>query len=150
MIDTPLRTDNFLNFSPSTQNGLLSSPATSDITPPHGRVQAIYSHGITTTAQLKDIAILPPFVHKTPTGPVAYNPQLPVFIQTAMYPPMTPQHQHVQTASMADITSTPVSRPRFSSPPLSHHGELLQSPTFPQQRSTSPHDISSHSLVTLV
>jgi Zinc finger, C2H2 type len=140
----PLRTDNTLisNFSPLTQTGLLPSPATPDLTPPHGQVQDIYTHGLTTTTPLRDIAIPPPFVQKTPMGPVAYNPQLPVFIQ-GMYPPITPQHQQVQTASMADITSSPISHPRFPTPPLSNHGELLRSPTFPQGRSGSPHDLSS-------
>ena len=96
---------------------------------------------MSTTTPLRDIAIPPPFVQKTPTGPVAYNPQLPVFVQ-GMYPPITPQHQHVQTASMADITSSPFSHPRFPTPPLSNHGELLYSPTFPQAHSTPTHDIS--------
>jgi hypothetical protein len=95
-----------------------------------------------TTTQLKDIAIPPPFVQKTPMGPVAYNPQMPVYIQQGMYAP--PRHQHVQTASMADITSSPVSHQRFPTPPLSNHGELLQSPSF-HNRSMSPlnNDLSS-------
>ena len=97
---------------------------------------------MSTTTPLRDVAIPPPFVQKTPMGPVAYNPQLPVFVQ-GMYPPVTPQHQHIQTASMADITSTPISHPRFPTPPLSNHGELLHSPTFPQTHSTPSHNISS-------
>jgi len=147
-VESSLRTDNTLisNFPPnSTQSGLLPSPATSDLTtPPHGHVQDIYTHGLTTTTHLKDIAIPPPFVQKTPMGPVAYNPSMPVYVN-GMYPPMTPQRHphHVQTASMADITSSPITHPRFPTPPLSLQGEALVSPTFRHQRSMSPHDISS-------
>jgi uncharacterized Zn-finger protein len=81
-------------------------------------------------------SIPPPFVQKTPMGPVPYNPHLPVFAQ--MYTAMTPQqHHHVQTASMADITSSPISRQRFPTPPQSLRGELLQSPVM-GGRSISP------------
>jgi len=151
--DAALRTDNLIssNFPPTTpQNGFLPSPATSsELTPPHGRMNDnIYTHrpiAGTTTTPLKDYNIPPPFVQKTPMGPVAYNPQLPVFVQAA-YTGMSPSHhhhtqsaQHVRTASMADITSSPIVHQRFPTPPLSNQGELLHSPTFPSSgRARSP------------
>lgn len=100
---------------------------------------------MTSTSHLKNISIPPPFVQKTPMGPVAYNPSMPVYVQ-GIFPNMSPHHHHhhhVQTASMADITSSPIPQQRFPTPPLSHHGELLQSPTFPRGMSPTLHDLSS-------
>lgn len=126
------------NFSPS-QKELLPSPATSDMTPPRNQIQDIYSHGMTPSHHITDISTLPPpFVQKTPMGPVPYNPNLPVF--ASMY--TSPHHQHVQTASMADITSSPMSRQRFPTPPQSLRGELLQSPTL-GGRSISPQTLGN-------
>ena len=92
---------------------------------------------MTTTTPLKSIAIPPPFVQTTPLGPVAYNPQLPVFARK-MYS-MTPQDLH--TTSLADISSSPLV-PRFPTPPLTYQEELPQSPTFPLTRSMPTHNIS--------
>src|SRR5579862_8388857 len=124
LADTALRTDNLLpsNFPTTPQTGLLPSPATSsELTPPHARVQeTIYTHQPATSigTPLKDFNIPPPFVQKTPMGPVAYNPQLPVFVQGAYTAMSTPSHRHTQsahvrTASMADITSSPLVHQRF-------------------------------------
>jgi len=161
-LDSSLRTDAtlFSNLSPPSSNAkrILTSPATSDLqtTPPHGQILDIYSHppGLPTshTTPLKQMSIPPPFVQKTPLGPVAYNPQMPVFVTQGMYPtlhtttsPPRHPHGHVQTASMADITSSPVVPLRFPTPPLSQTGgEALKSPTFPHQmRSGSPHEPAS-------
>ena len=108
------------------------------------QVHDMYVQGMTSTSHLKDISIPPPFVQKTPMGPVAYNPSMPVYVQ-GVFPNMSPhrQHQHVRTASMADITSSPIPQQRFPSPPLSNHGELLQSPTFPRGMSPTLNDLSS-------
>lgn len=154
LAEAALRTDNLTsNFPTTPQTRLLPSPATSsELTPPHARLQeTIYTHqpiaGVTSTnntatTPLKDFSIPPPFVQKTPMGPFAYNPQLPVFIQGGgAYTPMapaTPSHHrhtesaaHIRTASMADITSSPMVQQRFPTPPLSTHDGFLQSPTFP-------------------
>ena len=62
---------------------------------------------------------------------------MPVFV----YPTHLTTPQHVQTASLADIHSSPVPPPRFPTPPQSHSG--FQSPTPHNRRSMSPHDLSS-------
>jgi len=77
-------------------------------------------------------------------GPLPYNPRIPVFVQ-GIYASVTPQrNSNIQTASMADITSSPITHQRFPTPPLSQQGELLHSPTFPQHRPMSPHDVVSY------
>jgi hypothetical protein len=139
LADATLRTDTTnlpANFPSTPQPGFLPSPATSsEVTPPRNRVTDIYTHR--KTASLHDLSV--PHI---PNMPPPYNPQFQMYVQNTTYPVMTtPQHvqAQIQTASLADINSSPLQMRRMPTPPFS----LPLSPMYPKGRSASPFDSST-------